>query len=57
MLQIELLGYTLIKLDKEHYDATVVARYESLEDIVQGCIEANLDIVSYLDGKLIVKKL
>ena len=57
MLQIELLGYQLIKIDKEHYDATVVARHENLADIVQGCIESDLDIVSYLDGKLIVRKL
>ena len=44
---MEVLGYQLIKLDSTHYDATVLAKYEKLEDILEACIEKGLDIVLY----------
>ena len=52
---MEVLGYQLIKLDRTHYDATVLARYEKLEDILEACIEKGLDIVFYNEGKLILE--
>lgn len=54
---MELLGYQLIKLDKTHYDASVVARYEDLEDIVSACIEKGLDIKVLHEGKLILESI
>ena len=30
---MEVLGYQLIKLDSTHYDASVLAKYEKIEDI------------------------
>ena len=32
---MEVLGYQLIKIDSTHYDATVLTKYEKLEDIVR----------------------
>ena len=48
---MEVLGYQLIKLDSTHYDATVLAKYEKLEDILEACIEKGLDIVLFNEGK------
>ena len=52
---MEVLGYQLIKIDSTHYDASVLARYEKLEDILSACVENGLDIVFYNDGKLILE--
>ena len=52
---MEVLGYQLIKIDRTHYDASVLARYEKLEDILSACVENGLDIVFYNDGKLILE--
>ena len=54
---MEVLGYQLIKIDSTHYDATVLARYEKLEDILEACIEKGLDIVFYNEGKLILESI
>ena len=54
---MEVLGYQLIKLDSTHYDATVLARYEKLEDILEACIEKGLDIVLFNEGKLILESI
>lgn len=54
---MEVLGYQLIKLDSTYYDATVLARYEKLEDILEACIEKGLDIVFYNEGKLILESI
>ena len=52
---MEVLDYQLIKIDKTTYDASVLARYEKLEDILEACEEKGLDIIYYGDGKLILK--
>ncbi|WP_295619864.1 hypothetical protein [uncultured Methanobrevibacter sp.] len=52
---MELLGYQLIKIDATHYDASVLARYEELGDILSACAENGLDIVFYNDGQLILQ--
>lgn len=57
MLQIELLGYQLIKINKDTYDASVLAKHEKLEDIVDACVAEGLDITYYGEGKLILKKI
>ena len=54
---MEVLGYQLIKLDSTHYDATVLAKYEKLEDILEACIEKGLDIVLFNEGKLILESI
>ena len=54
---MEVLGYQLIKIDSTHYDASVLARYEKLEDIVEACTEKGLDIVLYNEGKLILESI
>ena len=64
---MEVLGYQLIKIDSTHYDASVLARYEKLEDILAAyekledilaaCIEKGLDIVFYNEGKLILESI
>ena len=54
---MEVLGYQLIKIDSTHYDATVLAKYEKLEDIVEACTEKGLDIVLYNEGKLILESI
>ena len=54
---MEVLGYQLIKLDSTYYDATVLARYEKLEDILEACIEKGLDIVLFNEGKLILESI
>lgn len=54
---LEVLGYQLIKLDSTHYDATVLAKYEKLEDILEACIEKGLDIVLFNEGKLILESI
>lgn len=54
---MELLGYQLIKLDKTHYDASVLAKYEKLEDILAACMENGLDIIFYNEGKLIFESI
>ena len=54
---MEVLGYQLIKIDSTHYDASVLARYEKLEDIVLACAEKGLDIVFYNDGELILESI
>lgn len=54
---MEILGYQLIKLDSTHYDATVLAKYEKLEDILEACIEKGLDIVLFNEGKLILESI
>ena len=54
---MEVLGYQLIKLDKTHYDASVLAKYEKLEDIVEACIEKGLDIKIFHEGKLILESI
>ena len=54
---MEVLGYQLIKIDRTHYDASVLARYEKLEDIVLACAEKGLDIVFYNEGKLILESI
>ena len=54
---MEVLGYQLIKIDSTHYDATVLARYEKLEDILAACIEKGLDFVFYNEGKLILESI
>ena len=54
---MEVLGYQLIKIDSTHYDASVLARYEKLEDILSACVENGLDIVFYNDGKLILESI
>ena len=54
---MEVLGYQLIKIDSTHYDASVLARYEKLEDIVLECAEKGLDIVFYNEGKLILESI
>lgn len=54
---MEVLGYQLIKIDRTHYDASVLARYEKLEDIVLACAEKGLDIVFYNEGELILDHL
>ena len=52
---MEVLGYQLVKLDKTRYDASVLARYEELGDILLACAEKDLDIVYYGEGKLILE--
>ena len=52
---MEVLGYQLIKIDRNHYNANVLAKYEKLEDIVLACAEKGLDIVFYNDGELILE--
>lgn len=54
---MEVLGYQLIKLDRTHYDASVLAKYEKLEDIVEACIEKGLDIKIFHEGKLILESI
>ena len=54
---LEVFGYQLIKLDSTHYDATVLAKYEKLEDILEACIEKGLDIVLFNEGKLILESI
>lgn len=54
---MEVLGYQLVKLDKTTYDASVLARYEKLEDILLACEEKGLDIIYFGDGQLILKSL
>ena len=54
---MEVLGYQLIKLDSTHYDATALAKYEKLEDILEACIEKGLDIVLFNEGKLILESI
>ena len=54
---MEVLGYQLIKIDKTTYDASVLAKYEKLEDILQACGEKGLDITYYGDGKLILESI
>ncbi len=54
---MELLGYQLIKIDSTHYDASVLAKYEDLEDILNACIENGLDIVVFNEGKLILQQI
>lgn len=56
MNNIELLGYQLIKISKNQYDASVVGRHEPIADIVDACIQQGLDIVYYGDGKLILEE-
>lgn len=56
MINIELLGYQLIKISKNQYDASVVGRHEPIADIVTACAEQGLDIVYYGDGKLILEE-
>lgn len=52
---MELLGYGLIKINDKHYDASVLAKYEKLNDIMKACNENGLDIMYYGDGKLILE--
>ena len=52
---LEVLGYQLIKLDSTHYDASVLAKYEKIEDILLACAEKGLDIVALDQGKLILE--
>lgn len=52
---MEVLGYQLIKIDKTTYDASVLAKYEKLEDILVACEENGLDIVFFYDGQLILE--
>ena len=54
---MELLGYQLIKIDKTTYDASVLAKYEDLSDIIQACAENGLDIVYFGEGKLILEEI
>ena len=56
MINIELLGYQLIKINKDTYDATALAKHEELGDILTACAEKQLDIISYNNGRLILKK-
>lgn len=53
---MEVLGYQLIKIDKTTYDASVLAKYEKLEDILQACGEKGLDIIYFGEGKLILEE-
>ena len=52
---MEVLGYQLIKIDSTHYDVSVLAKYEELEDILLACAEKGLDIVVLDQGKLILE--
>jgi hypothetical protein len=54
---MEVLGYQLIKLDKTTYDATVLAKYEKLEDILLACEEKGLDIIFFNEGQLILESI
>ena len=54
---MELLGYQLIKIDSTHYDASVLAKYEDLADILEACIENGLDIVVLDQGRLILESI
>lgn len=56
MINIELLGYQLIKINKDTYDATVLAKHEKLPNILIACEEKKLDIISYNNGRLILKE-
>ncbi len=54
---MEVLGYQLIKIDKTTYDATVLAKYEKLEDILVACEEKGLDIIFFNEGQLILESI
>ena len=54
---MEVLDYQLIKINNTNYDATVIAKYEKLEDILEACIEKGLDIVLFNEGKLILESI
>lgn len=56
MINIELLGYQLIKINKNTYDATILAKHEKLDDILTACIDNNLDIIAFDDKQLILQK-
>ena len=51
---MELLGYQLIKINENHYDASVLARYENIVDILSACEEKGLDIIYFNQGKLVL---
>ncbi|SFL78759.1 hypothetical protein [Methanobrevibacter olleyae] len=52
---MEVLGYELIKINDKHYDASVLAKYEDLADILLACTENGLDIIYFGGGKLILE--
>lgn len=54
---MEVLGYQLIKIDKTTYDASVLAKYEKLEDILLACEEKGLDIIYFNEGQLILESI
>ena len=54
---MEVLGYQLIKIDKTTYDATVLAKYENLEDILVACEEKGMDIIYFNEGQLILESI
>ena len=54
---MELLGYQIIKINKNTYDASVLAKYEDLGDILLACAEKGLDIIYFGDGKLILESI
>ncbi len=54
---MEVLGYQLIKIDKTTYDATVLAKYANLEDILLACEEKGLDILFFNEGQLILESI
>ena len=56
-INIELLGYQLVKINKDTYNASALLHNEEIGDILNACIENNLDIIYLQDGKLILKEI
>ena len=54
---MELLGYQLVKINKDTYNASALLPHEKIEDILIACIEKGLDIIYLQDGKLILKEI
>ena len=54
---MKLLGYDLIRLSEDLYDATIVFKEESIFNIILACEDEGFDIISFDESKAIVKKL
>lgn len=54
---MELLGYQLVKINKDTYNASALLHSEEIGDILVACIQNNLDIIYLQDGKLILKEI